>query len=145
MANSEQKQLTLYANLMEEVKVRFNCINHAVEGRMGLPAPIVREFLYQQVRFLCELTALSCLVAHGDMAILQTHKVGRSYSADEILNRMTKLRPHFYPVAVRAKSVEVMGLNLKNHNLDFADRRLSAKKTSSLYTPRATNTFIVEV
>lgn len=66
---------------MEELKVRFDCVNHAALGRTGLPAPIVQEFLYQQLRFMCELVALSCLVAHGDIAALKSHKIGRSYSA----------------------------------------------------------------
>jgi hypothetical protein len=48
---------------------------------------------------LCELVALSCLVAHGDITFLQSHKVGRSTSADDIMDRLTKLRPHFYPMA----------------------------------------------
>ena len=123
MINSKQqlKQLGLYADLMEEVKVRFDSINHAAEGRTGLPAPIVREFLYQQTRFLCELMALSCLVAHGDIAILQTHKVGRSYSADEIIKRMTELRPHFYPVGLRTTSVTAVGPNQQNFNVEGVD------------------------
>lgn len=93
------KQNELYANLMDEVKVRIDCINTAVQGRTSFPTPIVREFCYLQLRFLCELIALSCLVAHGDIASLQSHKTGRSYSADEILDRLTKLRPHFWPLA----------------------------------------------
>jgi hypothetical protein len=117
MAKPQQKQLMLYANLMEEVKVRFDCINHAAQGFTGLPAPVVRELLYQQIRFLCELIALSCLVAHGDIAALQSHKIGRSYSADEILDRMSKLRPHFYPIAVRETSVDILDGNRQNHNL----------------------------
>ena len=36
MAKPQQKQLMLYANLMEEVKVRFDCINHAAQGFTGL-------------------------------------------------------------------------------------------------------------
>jgi hypothetical protein len=98
---SKKRQNELYANLMGEVKVRIDCINIAVQGRTGFPTPIVREFCYLQLRFLCELIALSCLVAHGDIASLQSHKTGRAWSADEILDRLTKLRPHFYPFACR--------------------------------------------
>jgi hypothetical protein len=118
MSHPMQKQLTLYANLMEEVKVRFDFINHAAQNRTGLPAPLVREFLYLQIRMLCELIALSCLVAHGDIAFLQSHKVGRSYSADEILDRMTKLRPHFYPITVRQKVLASMAMGQKHFGLD---------------------------
>lgn len=113
-AHPQQKQLQLYADLMEEMKVRFDCINHAARGRSGLPAPIVQEFLYQQLRFLCELIAISCLVAHGDIAALKSHKIGRSYSADEILRRMTALRPHFYPNAIRETSVTILPSGVRN-------------------------------
>src|SRR5579872_3616704 len=92
----EQKRNTLYANLMDEAKARFAHINLAVSGRAGFATPIIREFCYLQIRFLCELVALSCLVAHGDISALQSHKIGKAYSADDILNRLTKLRPHFW-------------------------------------------------
>ena len=95
------KQNTLYANLMDEVKVRINCIDQAVQGRTGFPVPVVREFCYLQLRLLCELIALSCLVAHGDIKRLQSHHTGRAYSADDILKKITELRPHFYPFACR--------------------------------------------
>lgn len=103
---------------MEEVKVRITCINHASQNRTGLPAPIVREFLYQQVRFLCEIIALSCLVAHGDIAALKSHKIGRSYSADEILDRISHLRPHFFPVAVREVSVNKISGGRQHHQIE---------------------------
>jgi hypothetical protein len=99
------KQNTLYANLMGEVKVRIGCINYAVQGRTGFPNPIVREFCYLQLRFLCELVALSCFVAHGDIKSLQSHQTGRTYSADDILKKLTELRPHFYPFACKQTRV----------------------------------------
>jgi hypothetical protein len=68
------KETQLYANLMDEVKARIDCINVAVQGRTGFPTPIAREFCYLQLRFLCELIALSCLVAHGDIKSLQSHQ-----------------------------------------------------------------------
>jgi hypothetical protein len=118
MAFPKQKQLTLYADLMEEIKARFATINHAANGRTGMGAPFVREFLYLQLRFLCELIALGCLVAHGDIGALQVHKIGRSYSADEILDKMERLRPHFYPIAVRETSVTKLPTGAQNHALE---------------------------
>jgi hypothetical protein len=95
------KQNTLYANLMDEVKVRIDCISSAAQGRLNnYPTPIVREFCYLQLRMLCELIALSCLVAHGDITFLQPHKLGKSYSADDILDKLSKLREHFYPLPI---------------------------------------------
>jgi hypothetical protein len=93
------KQNQLYANLMHEVKVRIEVIEASLNGRMGYSEFFVREFCWLQLRMLCELIALSCLVAHGDITFLQPHRVGRSTSAEEILGRLTKLRSHFYPLA----------------------------------------------
>lgn len=100
---SDVKRLNLYANLMEEAKARIDTINWYIQGRTGLATPFVRDACWLQIRMLCELVALGCLVAHGDMAILQSHKIGRSWSADEILDRMARLRPHFFPFAAKQK------------------------------------------
>jgi hypothetical protein len=105
---NQAKQNQLYANLMDEVKARINVLDSAAVGDMRYPPPFVREFCYLQLRMLCELIALSCLVAHGDITLLQPHKLGKSYSADDILERMEKLRPDFYPLPFR-QSKDVRG------------------------------------
>jgi hypothetical protein len=97
MAYKFEKRNILYANLMDEVKVRIEMISTVATGRGNFPSVITREFCYLQLRMLCELIALSCLVAHGDIAGVQSHKIGKAYSADEILKRVEKLRSHFYP------------------------------------------------
>lgn len=99
MTYKTEKRNGLYANLMDEVKVRIDCISTTCNGRGAYPTVITREFCYLQLRMLCELIALGCLVAHGDITSLKAHKVGKSYSADEILDRLEKLRSHFYPIA----------------------------------------------
>ncbi len=96
-----EKQTQLYANLMQEVKVRIDAINLALQGRTNLATPFVRELCWLQLRMLCELVAIACLVAHGDITFLQPHKLGRSTSAEEILDRLTRLRPHFFPIACK--------------------------------------------
>ena len=100
MPSPTEKQRKLYANLMHEVKTRIEVVNVSISGHLRLSDPWVREFCWLQLRMLCELVALSCLVAHGDITFLQPHKVGRAHSADDILDRMTKLREHFYPNAI---------------------------------------------
>jgi len=106
------KQHVLYAQLMEEVKIRLSCIEAAVQGRTGFPTPVVREFCYLQLRFLCELIALSCLVAHCDIKSLQSHHTGKAYSADDILGRLSKLRPHFYPFAWKGDRANALHLHM---------------------------------
>jgi len=92
----------LYANLLEEAKIRIASIDAAISGRAGLPAPLVREYSYlQQLRMLCELIALGCLTAHGEIKATQTAKFQKEYAADKIIKRLEDLHPNFYPHAVR--------------------------------------------
>jgi hypothetical protein len=85
----------IYADLMEEAKVRLACMEAALTGRSGLPGPIVQEFCFLQLRMLCELIALGCLVAHGD--IRATTSLRKEWSAEKIIGAMEKLHPDFYP------------------------------------------------
>ena len=58
----------------------------------------IHELCFLQLRMLCELIALGCLTAHGD---LETGKLKKAYEADEIIGRLQRLHPHFYPHAAR--------------------------------------------
>ncbi len=86
---------------MEEVKVRAFSINNATHIPNGLPPPLVREYCFLQLRMLCELVALGCLVAHSDIKETQTKSFQKTWGADEILKRLEKLHPDFYPVPVK--------------------------------------------
>ena len=82
MATKRQlSAMDLYANLMAEVKVRMTSIEMACSGQTGLPGPLVREFCFLQLRLICELIALGCLTAHGDIKATQSKKWGKEYSA----------------------------------------------------------------
>jgi hypothetical protein len=107
---SQHPVIGLYANLMDEVKVRIDCIDRAVHGQTGFPGPIVREFCYTQLRLLCELIALSCLVAHGDIAATYAKRLGKEWSADKIIDQLTKLHPHFYPQPMRQTPQNINGV-----------------------------------
>jgi hypothetical protein len=67
-----QQQLdaaNLYADLLEEAKVRIFSIDAVIGGGAGIPDPLAREYAYLQLRMLCEVIALGCLVAHGDLSV----------------------------------------------------------------------------
>lgn len=117
---------------MHEVKLRIEVINLSLNGQTRLSAPVVREICWLQLRMLCELVALSCLVAHGDISQLQGHKLGRSHSADEIMTRMTKLRPHFYPVACRQERAPI-GSEVSYNMIAINPSPLSKEDLLSLY------------
>jgi hypothetical protein len=91
----------LYADLLEEAKGRIASIDAAISDRLGLPARLVREYSYLQIRMLCELIALGCLIAHGEIAATHTLKLQTAWSADKIIRRLEKLHSKFYPHPIR--------------------------------------------
>lgn len=101
VTKQQQDASILYANLLEEAKIRIASIEAVISGRAGLPAPLVREYSYLQLRILCELIALGCLTAHGDIKATQAPKLQKEYAADVIIKRLENLHPNFYPHAIR--------------------------------------------
>jgi hypothetical protein len=89
----------LYGSLMEEAKTRFACVQGALRGSLVLPDALVREIGFLQLRMLCELIALASLIAHGDVRD-QTKTLSKEFRADEIIKRLEKLHPDFYPYPV---------------------------------------------
>jgi len=92
---------SLYVDLLEEAKVRIAGIDAAISGRMGLPVLLTREFSYLQLRMLCEVIALGCLTAHGEIRASQAAKLQKEYAADKIIGRLEELHSNFYPHAIR--------------------------------------------
>ncbi|MEH2570085.1 hypothetical protein [Bradyrhizobium sp. AZCC 2289] len=93
-----QQQLELYRSIMEEARTRVDAINVMLGGATGLAERAAAEFCYLQIRMLCELTALGCLVAHGE--IEKTRTLNKIWAADEIVRRLERLNPTFYPKPV---------------------------------------------
>ncbi len=85
----------LYANLLEEIKLRFGSINHCTLGQSGLPAPFMKEYCYLQIRMICELIALGCLVAHGDIKDISSKNIQGAWSADKIMGTLEKFKSQF--------------------------------------------------
>ncbi|MGE0749174.1 MAG: hypothetical protein AB7K64_01135 [Variibacter sp.] len=114
MAPSKQQAeaMNLYAKLMQEAKLRIKWMEYAVNGRTGLPGPLVREFSFLQLRMLCELIALACLTAHGE--ITAASKLRKEYSADRIVSLLSELHPSFYP-----RPVEQVKLSSDEAPIDF--------------------------
>jgi hypothetical protein len=82
---------------MTEAKIRTQWIEYAAQGRTGMDGQMVREFGHLQLRMICELVALGCLVAHGDIEATKTSRFRSSFSADEILKGLEGLNPAFFP------------------------------------------------
>jgi hypothetical protein len=110
MATKEDEAAAaVYIKLMEEVKYRAWGVNMALDRPHEIPPPLIREFCYLQLRMMCELVALGCLVAHGDIAKNQYFQ--KAYKADEILNQLAGLHPEFYPTPVVPKIYQMNEFN----------------------------------
>jgi hypothetical protein len=97
----QRKAINLYASLMEEAKARMAAIDATLGGKTQLEEIFGDEFCTLQLRMLCELIALGCLVAHGDIQATQTGRLQKEYSAEKICERLEKLHADFYPHPVR--------------------------------------------
>lgn len=89
--------LNLYAALIQEVKIRLFCINDTLNKPPKLPEKVVVEFYFLQLRMICELIAIACLVAHGEKVDKNAKSLKKKYKADEIVNKLEQLEPDFYP------------------------------------------------
>jgi hypothetical protein len=101
ITQAQQNAMNLYAGMMEEVKMRINSIEYATSGLLNFHPVIIREFSYLQLRMICELVALGCLVAHGDIPATKSKTLSKAWQADEILNALERLHPDFYPHPVK--------------------------------------------
>jgi hypothetical protein len=92
---ADEKAKDLYQSIMTEVMIRAYSINVAVATPTTIPQPLIREYCFLQLRMLCELIALGCLVAHGD--ITKSKNFQKAWEADKIIKQLEKLHANFYP------------------------------------------------
>jgi len=95
----------LYGGLMAELKARAESINTAIGLTATIPAPLLREYGYLQLRMMCELVALGCLVAHGDIPATHAKSLQKAYDAADIFKALDALHPDFFPVPVKSRQV----------------------------------------
>ncbi|HXS41894.1 MAG TPA: hypothetical protein VN766_17020 [Stellaceae bacterium] len=104
VAGTPNPTLDLYCALMEEVKLRILSIDTIMlnGAALKLPGAIAQEFGFLQVRLACEVIALACLVAHGDIKAAQAPKVMKEWAADKIMAELDRLHPRFFPRPITA-------------------------------------------
>jgi hypothetical protein len=98
--NQKDKEmvLALYRTLMEELKQRSTLIGQLASGRLSLPLILTFELCQLQTRLICEIFALACLTAHGDIPDVKSAMMQKEYNAEKIIGRLSKLHPNFFPV-----------------------------------------------
>jgi hypothetical protein len=100
LTSSQRHSMEAYAALMREVKIRTSWIDFAIMGRTGMDGQMVREFGFLQLRMICELVALACLVAHGDIPATKGSKFQSEGFADGLIKALEGLNPDAFPYPV---------------------------------------------
>ena len=94
------KALETYQALMIEAKARALSIHTLVNDQRGIPSPLAREYGFLQIRMLCEIIGLGCLVAHGDLVDKSPAKLRKTYAPGEIIAALDRLHDDFFPVPI---------------------------------------------
>ena len=107
--------LETYQALMIEAKARAMSINTLVNDQRGIPSPLVREYGFLQIRMLCEIIALGCLVAHGDLVSRSPSQLKKAYSPGEIIAALDRLHSDFFPIPIHPEKT-VTGWHMAEYN-----------------------------
>jgi hypothetical protein len=116
--------LTTYCHLMEELKARHaivvQILRDAREQKFAFAPYVLGELCFLQLRMMCELIALGCLMVHGDIPATRTQRMQKATGADWIINSLSKINPKFYPLPSielvdEAAGVITIDSNLRPH------------------------------
>lgn len=118
MATQKQTDAAnLYRSLMHEARIRIDLFNHILSGGTKLPEAMVHELCYLNMRMICELVALGCLVIHYDISENSlTKKLKNEWHAEKIIERLHALHPHSFPQQAEVSEKGVTG-NTNNNAL----------------------------
>lgn len=90
-----------YVKFFEEIKHRFEIIDFferpGSAGNHVLPEAFALETCYLQIRLICELIALACLVGHGPSLGDEVDPLKKFYKPQEIMRRLAALKEDFFP------------------------------------------------
>jgi hypothetical protein len=89
------------------------------QGDIPLPGKAIQEFCVLEIRMVCELIALACVVAHGD-DIADSNKLEKEWQAGRIVSALERLHPGFFPVPVTmTQTLEPKGWHLEEVKSGF--------------------------
>jgi hypothetical protein len=111
----DEEDANRYASIMREIKLRCESINTVTKSGLSVPPPFLQEYGYLQLRMICELIGLACLIAHGDIAIGARSLSPKAYKPGEVLKALGTLHPSFFPSA-RSLQFKPDGIELFDGN-----------------------------
>jgi hypothetical protein len=104
----------IYGDLMDEARLRIHAMRDAIVAKDLWVPRLLQEFAYLQLRMLCEIIAVGCLVAHGDVKDAGTLK---SWKIPDVMKKLEQLNADFYPRGVRFRKLPNGGLHLDDYNV----------------------------
>lgn len=124
---AKNPELHLYSGFMEEIKLRTAAIDRYVDrfnkDAEGVDAFTDAESCVLQVRYICELIALSTLAVHHVVGI--DGKLLDSWNAEQTFKLLRHQNADCFPRTVR--------LAAPNH-FEFVDNAMGVKELSSIYS-----------
>ena len=109
----------VYADLMDEARLRIHAMRDAIDQRNRWVPRLLQEFLYLQLRMLCETIAVGCLVAHADV---KDQTILKSWKVPDIMRRLGQLNSNFYPRGVRFRKLPSGELKVDDYNVPQLSR-----------------------
>ncbi len=113
MTPSLSPEHQIYADLMDEARLRIHAMRDAIRARDHWVPRLLQEFAYLQLRMLCEIIATGCVVAHGDVKDAGTLK---SWRTPVIMKKLEQLNADFYPRGVRFRKLSSGEVHLDDYN-----------------------------
>ena len=104
----ENKHIHLYRLIMTEIKERCAVLETVASQKVNVWPVAAYEMGHLQLRIICELIALGCLAAHGDIPATYSKRLMTTYEPGRIFSELAALHPNFYPRAC-AKEVTIEG------------------------------------
>lgn len=99
-----ENKMAIYRDILNEIKYRIEVIDQILHKTIPLRAKIAEELCYLQLRMICELIAIGCLVIHDEIGNKKSD-LWKSYKASWIMQEMEKLHSKFYPVPLEREDI----------------------------------------
>jgi hypothetical protein len=90
-----KKSIEIYCDLIVELKYRIECIDKILDKKIPLRMKIAEEICYLQLRMICELIAIGCLIINEEISSKKSYLL-KTYKTDWIISQMTRLHPNFF-------------------------------------------------
>ncbi|MGE0564027.1 MAG: hypothetical protein AB7O50_05880 [Pseudolabrys sp.] len=101
MTDISEEWQPVYVGIMQEIVLRGRVIETLFSEDLELGIRPRFEFCHLELRMMCELFAISSLIAHGDIPATQSKRIESIWQADRLLRTMSHLHPDFFPAATK--------------------------------------------